>query len=382
MRFNEFNNTLTEQEKHVNHQLKLFLEGSITKQDFIETLQKSKLDEIDFTKLAKLGSAGWGKVQDFFSGAGKGFGGASGQARDQAGRYVSKGSAMQRGQNVGGAVRNNPGKVAAGAAAAGAVAGSALGNNDIVDANTAMAAPTTAPANMDDSSFGKAFAAARKQHGGPGGKFTWRGKEYQTNVKGEKYVKNPTAVSFGGSANPPRKPATGPGGGQGETPVQSGGAAGEFGGTPTTTQTPVQSGGAAGEFGGTQTTTPTPAQPATGPTDNQIATRILARTAAKDLTGKDLSNQELLRGLKADIKKGGVGTAGLMQKMRNIERGDMGDDSEFADTGAMTRKTEKMPKAFGIGPRVDDTKGGETVKTPFGFSYKTLPKANDLSDRN
>ena len=32
----------------------------------------------------------------------------------------------------------------------------------------------------------------------------------------------------------------------------------------------------------------------------------------------------------------------------------------------------KMPKAFGIGPRVDDPKGGETVKTPFGFSYKTL----------
>ena len=180
-------------------------------------MQKSKLDEIDFTKLAKLGSAGWGKVQDFFSGAGKGFGGASGQARDQAGRYVSKGSAMQRGQNVGGAVRNNPGKVAAGAAAAGAVAGSALGNNDIVDANTAMAAPTTAPANMDDSSFGKAFAAARKQQGGPGGVFTWRGKKYQTNVKGEKYAKNPTAVSFG--APKPAAPST---------PQQTGGAGGEF----------------------------------------------------------------------------------------------------------------------------------------------------------
>ena len=43
---------------------------------------------------------------------------------------------------------------------------------------------------------------------------------------------------------------------------------------------------------------------------------------------------------------------------------------------------KKMPKLFGIGPRVDDPKGGETVKTPFGFSYKTLPQNNDDSDRS
>ena len=48
---------------------------------------------------------------------------------------------------------------------------------------------------------------------------------------------------------------------------------------------------------------------------------------------------------------------------------------------AKPKPKPKMPKAFGIGPRVDDPKGGETVKTPFG-SYKTLPKADDLSDRS
>ena len=45
-------------------------------------------------------------------------------------------------------------------------------------------------------SFGKAFAAARKAHGGAGGVFNWKGKEYQTNIKGEKYVTKPTPVKF------------------------------------------------------------------------------------------------------------------------------------------------------------------------------------------
>jgi hypothetical protein len=49
----------------------------------------------------------------------------------------------------------------------------------------------------------------------------------------------------------------------------------------------------------------------------------------------------------------------------------------------MEKPKPKMPKAFGIGPRVDDPKGGETVKTPFGFSYKTLPQnPNEFDDRN
>lgn len=46
------------------------------------------------------------------------------------------------------------------------------------------------------SSFGAAFKTARAKHGGPGGMFTWNGKQYQTNVKGEKYIKNPVSVDI------------------------------------------------------------------------------------------------------------------------------------------------------------------------------------------
>jgi len=56
---------------------------------------------------------------------------------------------------------------------------------------------------------------------------------------------------------------------------------------------------------------------------------------------------------------------------------------DIDNAGGVAKPKPKMPKAFGIGPRVDDPKGGETVKTPFGFSYKTLPKQNDdFSDRS
>ena len=48
--------------------------------------------------------------------------------------------------------------------------------------------------NSGPSDFGAAFASARKKQGGPGGKFKYQGKEYQTNVKGEKYVTNPVSV--------------------------------------------------------------------------------------------------------------------------------------------------------------------------------------------
>jgi hypothetical protein len=54
--------------------------------------------------------------------------------------------------------------------------------------------PAPAPKKQDDITFAQAFRAARKAHGGPGGAFMWRGKKYQTNVKGEKYVKNPVLV--------------------------------------------------------------------------------------------------------------------------------------------------------------------------------------------
>ena len=42
------------------------------------------------------------------------------------------------------------------------------------------------------------------------------------------------------------------------------------------------------------------------------------------------------------------------------------------------KQNSKMPKSFGgIGPRVDDPKGGEKVNLPFGMSYKTLPQQKD-----
>ena len=56
------------------------------------------------------------------------------------------------------------------------------------------------------------------------------------------------------------------------------------------------------------------------------------------------------------------------------------DDVDMPQPKPTPKPKPKMPKAFGIGPRVDDPKGGETVKTPFGFSYKTLPQNNDVSD--
>lgn len=48
-------------------------------------------------------------------------------------------------------------------------------------------APEPARAAAQNQTFKQAFAAARKEAGGSGGKFTYNGKEYQTNVKGEKY---------------------------------------------------------------------------------------------------------------------------------------------------------------------------------------------------
>jgi hypothetical protein len=49
--------------------------------------------------------------------------------------------------------------------------------------------PATAKPAEKEQSFGQAFAAARKKAGGAGGVFTYKGKKYQTNVKGEKYLK-------------------------------------------------------------------------------------------------------------------------------------------------------------------------------------------------
>ena len=73
-----------------------------------------------------------------------------------------------------------------------------IGDRDGIDgtqyADAGNIATDASVDNSGPSDFGAAFASARKKHGGAGGKFTYRGKEYQTNVKGEKYVTNPVSV--------------------------------------------------------------------------------------------------------------------------------------------------------------------------------------------
>jgi hypothetical protein len=53
----------------------------------------------------------------------------------------------------------------------------------------------TPPSRPEYFSRGQAFQAARAEKGGAGGKFEYGGKEFQTNVKSEPYVKSPTATS-------------------------------------------------------------------------------------------------------------------------------------------------------------------------------------------
>ena len=50
---------------------------------------------------------------------------------------------------------------------------------------------TTTQPDYDKMSFGQAFKAARQQAGGAGGKFKYKGKEYQTNVQGTGTAKKP-----------------------------------------------------------------------------------------------------------------------------------------------------------------------------------------------
>jgi hypothetical protein len=55
------------------------------------------------------------------------------------------------------------------------------------DAAPKSTSTATAPAPAKQT-FSQAFAAARKAAGGAGGKFSYGGKEYQTNIKGEKFA--------------------------------------------------------------------------------------------------------------------------------------------------------------------------------------------------
>lgn len=125
------------------------------------------------------------------------------------------GAAIKKGTD---AVSSVAAKPAAQAAAGGAAVGSALtaaitkkddskaseGGTSVVakdQSKPAFDAPKSAPAGpapapktdstpeapKEKKTFGQAFAAARKEAGGGDGKFSFGGKDFQTNVKGEKY---------------------------------------------------------------------------------------------------------------------------------------------------------------------------------------------------
>ena len=233
MRFNEFDT-----HNNLETKLKHFFEGKISSKDFSSYIKENQITEADLLE-NPLGALfkNAPKLKNIWDRFGKAF---RRGANPKQGELPLKGGSNTRPSAPSAAPKpgsSTAGKVAGGAALGAAGTAAVLGTGGAPGPDQATSAQpnrtlakglppgTAAPkvpepkpsGNMDDSSFGKAFAAARKQHGGPGGKFTWRGKEYQTNVKGEKYAKNPTAVSFG--APKPAAPST---------PQQTGGAGGEF----------------------------------------------------------------------------------------------------------------------------------------------------------
>jgi hypothetical protein len=66
---------------------------------------------------------------------------------------------------------------------------------DTPKASTPKVDAPTPPSRPEYFSRGQAFQAARSEKGGAGGQFSYGGKEYQTNVAGEKYVSKPTTTS-------------------------------------------------------------------------------------------------------------------------------------------------------------------------------------------
>lgn len=207
MRFNEF-----EKQANLEMKLKHFFEGKISSKDLSSYIKENQITEADIlegpgSSIFKNAPKVWDKLKSLFR-----------RGKDpKQGELPLKGGSNTRPSAPAAAPKpsaepkptpSTAGKVAGAAALGAAGTAAVMGTGGDRGPDKAQAGQpsslTTDPGttgqqsgNMDDSSFGKAFAAARKQHGGPGGKFTWRGKEYQTNIKGEKYVTNPTAVSFG-----------------------------------------------------------------------------------------------------------------------------------------------------------------------------------------
>jgi hypothetical protein len=301
MKFNEFKPQLTE-EQVAEDMLRNFLEGKISKEEMVNYINENQLDEGWWDKLSKLGGIGktlGSKLYDKGKGLFKG--------KPKQGSLDLKGGAGKKPPStLSDPNKVGPGKLArpplgtpgpkgkpkwivpaagvtagvAGVAAIDALSGdnkndadASPGKGRTITTNPGDGPPTPkAPKPGGEQSFGQAFSAARKAQGGPGGKFSYKGKEYQTNIKGEKYAKNPTAVGpnktlalqqrlkaagadikadglmgpntraamkkYGIGQSKPAAPAPAPA--RPSTPVQSGGAGGEFA-APARPSTPTQS---------------------------------------------------------------------------------------------------------------------------------------------
>ena len=158
-------------------------------------------------------------AKNFAANVGKGYAGSTGNVtrnitpattktatRPVGSTFAKPGGASKAGEAVGSAAKAVANKPVPASLAAGAIAGAAtLGANTpkFTKPDTTSAAPAPAPAPKPAApsasaplppkrplevgkTFGQTFSAARQAAGGKGGDFTWRGKQYQTNVKGEK----------------------------------------------------------------------------------------------------------------------------------------------------------------------------------------------------
>ena len=274
MKFNEFKPIITEEQALFKSMLVEYLEGSITKQDLIVKLHEHGIDEGKFDALINLAKKGFAKGKGWWNNRNSKQGSlplgnpnsVAGKVKGAVGKVAAPVAAVAKKPGVGTALKVGGGVAvgAAGVAAIDALSGDNKNDADASPRNPVDGPPPPkaltpkAPKPGGEQSFGQAFGAARKAQGGPGGKFSYKGKEYQTNIKGEKYAKNPTAVGpnktlalqqklkaagadikadglmgpntraamkkYGIGQSKPAAPAPA----RPSTPVQSGGAGGEF----------------------------------------------------------------------------------------------------------------------------------------------------------
>ena len=136
----------------------------------------------------------------------------TGATRPVGSTFAKPGAASKAGETVGKAakvIKDNP-KTAASGAVGGAAAGAAISvsaakkTSEAKPSDSSVKIVNTKPVSPSSSSepkkqtFGQAFSTARKAAGGPGGKFSFGGKDYSTAAKGEK----PVAISKLRNMNP------------------------------------------------------------------------------------------------------------------------------------------------------------------------------------